>query len=409
MHMKKIVMLFLIIDFLLVSYDLFSQSVSLITYGIEDGDVIVKWRYENNNVSFSVYRSSVLVSNVSSFSNNINYINKVGTFPLSELQKKDNYFYIVDSTPNIGTNYYFVLVNKDGQDVMEFVPEQNYSVGFLLYIPLPKVSVDFISDVNSSVIKWGKVNGVEGYLVYKLPNGFDGDLAKVNPVATLSSNETIFFDVIPSDTNFSYVVVPFVGQITNYYFSRKYNSIFVSMSKKSVPTVSMSNLEEVGSVLLPQENKKELIYITNYITNVSLETNIVVITNFVWATNAVSDLDKTYNQALGSTNFSSSSNYATDHKPLKTYQIYEDYEDKLKFIVSKFFNKKDYLTSKSMLKELLDEIGEESEIRGRVMIYLARVEYALGNKNEAISLLFKAKRFYPEEADFWLSRFLVNK
>lgn len=409
MYMKKIVMLFLIIDFLLVSYDLFSQSVSLITYGIEDGDVIVKWRYENNNVSFSVYRSSVLVSNVSSFSNNINYINKVGTFPLSELQKKDNYFYIVDSTPNIGTNYYFVLVNKDGQDVMEFVPEQNYSVGFLLYIPLPKVSVDFISDVNSSVIKWGKVNGVEGYLVYKLPNGFDGDLAKVNPVATLSSNETIFFDVIPSDTNFSYVVVPFVGQITNYYFSRKYNSIFVSMSKKSVPTVSMSNLEEVGSVLLPQENKKELIYITNYITNVSLETNIVVITNFVWATNAVSDLDKTYNQALGSTNFSSSSNYATDHKPLKTYQIYEDYEDKLKFIVSKFFNKKDYLTSKSMLKELLDEIGEESEIRGRVMIYLARVEYALGNKNEAISLLFKAKRFYPEEADFWLSRFLVNK
>ncbi len=396
--MKKFVLLCFLI---LIPFIGFAQKVSLITYGIDDGGVFVRWKCEYSNLYFSVYRSPFVISNSISFSNNLSFIKKLGTFFYTDLSNKDGYFYYYDTSPNIGTNYYFVLVSQGKSDILEFYPEQNYSEGFIIYLPLPKVKVDLIENLNTAIVSWDKILGVEGYIVYKFSTESYKDLSykdlmKLQPLITLSSNETVFFDVIPSDTNFLYVVVPFTKQITNYYFSKNYNGIFLSVSKK----VLESGIS--GDIYRDKEYGESSIPYTNFVTNVFFATNTVFITNFVSASNLKIESQNTRKSL---------------EKNVKTYtngkekyfdNEYYDQNDKLKYIISKYFNKGDYITSKRMLKELLSEL-EDSKLKGRVMIYLARIEYSMGNKDEAINILFRAKKFLPSEADFWLSRFLVNR
>lgn len=389
-----------------------SRNISLITYGIEDGEVFVKWKSSEDVTSFSIYRSPVLISNVSSFSNSLDVIRKVETIAREKVRREGEYFYYQDPRPNLGTNYYFVFANKGGGEIIEFVPEQNYSVGFINYLPLPKVIVELATNVNSVVIKWERTEGAEGYLVYKIPDGFTGRLLELQPLAKLSSNETVFFDVIPSDTNFLYIVIPFSKHVTNYHFSRRFNSVFVGMGGlvESVPYTKNTQHELKESPMDYYATSRYVMsnYVTNYITNymtnyitnevTHLHTNVVVVTNMVFVTNL--PLKEKRSEVIASTEASLQRDY--------DYQV-SDAERKLKYIVSRFFSKKKYLTAKKMLEELLEEAVEEDEIRGRVMVYLARSEYALGNKEEAVKILFRAKKILPEEADFWLSRFLGRR
>ncbi|MEN2997743.1 MAG: tetratricopeptide repeat protein [Brevinematia bacterium] len=422
--MKVLIVVFLML--FLFSHEGGAQNVSLITYGVEDGDVFVKWKSAEKGINFSVYRSAVMISNVASFSNNLSSVYKLGTFSQAELRREKEYFYLIDPKPNVGTNYYFIFGNKNGEDIIEFIPEQNYSSGFIVYIPLPKVSVELVRGVNNAIIRWEKVEGAEGYLVYKLRDSFSGNLSKVQPLVQLTSNETIFFDVIPSDTNFFYVVVPFTKHYTNYYFSRKYNGIFMEMSKRDFLEGQTygQKFVEVKSHL---QNLREIAltnHVTNYVTNfatnyvtvyttnevVLFQTNTVTLTNLVFYTNMESRVvDNIGNQKT-----------VQEIKPLYTAPLSQEYvqpydlelqqlQVKLKYIVLKFFNKKDYSTARSMLRELLSEVREDSELKGRIMIYLARAEYILGNREEAIATLFRAVKILPEEAGFWLDRFLVNR
>ncbi|MFN4244593.1 MAG: tetratricopeptide repeat protein [Brevinematia bacterium] len=389
--MRKIILLF----FFLISLTALAQNISLITYDIEEENIIVKWKSPYTNLRFSIYRSSLLISNNISLSNNLNYISKLGTFSYFELSNKNNYLLYIDSSPNIGTNYYFVLENKDGIDIVEFYPEQNYSQSFIVYIPLPKVNIDLYRDINTAIIKWDKIPGIEGYMVYKLPEGYNENITKLKPIITLSSYQNIIFDVIPSDTNFMYVVIPFTKQITNYYVSKKHNGVFLSMSGKVLENYIPSSI----SMSYKDENRE---FYTK--TNIVFNTNVIFITNFIPVTNLQESSKIKAIQEHKNNTKENAKNQTNDDQEI----YYYEQEDRLKYIVSKYFSKGDYTKSRKLLKELISEL-EEDELKGRAMIYLARVEYILGNKNTAINILFKAKKLIPSEADFWLSRFLVNR
>lgn len=387
-----------------------AQIVSLITYGMDDGDVFVYWKSLTTNVSFSIYRSTIYISNSTMFSNNLSLITKVGTYKYDELEKRGEFLYVKDPTPNIGANYYIVFVNKDGRDVVEFVPEQNVSISFVIYTPLPKVEVDYISDSKNVVIKWNKVSGCDGYFVYKTDETFQGNLENLTPISVLSPDETILFDILPSDTNFSYIVIPFFKGITNYYFSRKYNNVVVSrvkydsISSPKIPTnlvVQKSSTDTTLSDSVFVNITTNAVFVTNYVTNffTNFFTNEVrtFTTNFVVITNRD-------NRIPVSARFDS-----FDVKPTLRYTTNSNFEDRLKYIVKTYFNAKNYSKSSLELRELLEDFSEDSYLKGLTMVYLARSEYALGKRKEAIDLLFKARKLVPEEADFWLSRFLVNK
>jgi TolA-binding protein len=79
-------------------------------------------------------------------------------------------------------------------------------------------------------------------------------------------------------------------------------------------------------------------------------------------------------------------------------------------VVSLKFTKGKYQSAKKDFEELLSEIEGRGyyELEAEIMIYIARCDYALGNKDKAIKTLFKVRKVLPKEADFWLTRFLVN-
>lgn len=386
-----------------------AQSVSVISYGIEDGNVFVRWKSVDTNLNFTIYRSPILISNIVSFSNNLNLLKRLGTFSVSKLKYKDGYIYFYDTSPNLGTNYYIIFVNQDNKEILEFQPEQNYSEAFLVFIPLPKVYVDFDKEVNTTIITWEQVSNVDGYLVYKLPLGFNGNLYSQKPLSSLLSNQTVFFDVIPQDNSFFYAVIPFIQGLTNYYFSSKYNSLVLNVSRDTniIKFKDPSSLQE-DSVLSREYSSLITNVVTNYITNlvVLTNTNVVYITNTVVTSGKVS-LDNNMIR-FEKDNIKSNYNYTNTQDNMIVLSS-DDVESKFREIVSKFFSKRKYSIARNLFRALLEEVYEDDELKGRVIIYIARCEYALGNKDEAIKLLFRAKNLVPNEADFWLSRFLVNR
>ncbi|MCS7298646.1 MAG: hypothetical protein RMJ37_01635 [Spirochaetia bacterium] len=404
--MRLIVWFLVIIVFLFLGNICIAQVVSLITYGMEDGDVFVYWKSLNTNVSFSIYRSPIYISNSVMFSNNISLITKVGTYRYDELDRRGEFLYVKDPTPNIGANYYIVFVNKGGKDILEFVSEQNVSISFVIYTPLPKVELDYINDSRNVVIKWSRINGCDGYFVYKVDENFQGNLENLKPISVLSPDETILFDILPSDTNFSYIVIPFFKSVTNYYFSRKYNSVVVSRSRyddMSSPKISTnlivqrSSMDKALSVDANMNVTTNTVFITNYVTNFFTNEVKTFTTNLVLITNGSGRIP--VSGKFDSSSVKSTLGYSSD----------SDFEGNLKYIVKNYFNVRNYSESSLRLRGLLENFDEDSYLKGLVMVYLARSEYALGRKKEAIDLLFKARRLIPEEADFWLSRFLVNK
>ncbi len=386
-----------------------AQSVSVISYGIEDGNVFVRWKSVDTNLNFTIYRSPILISNIVSFSNNLNLLKRLGTFSVSKLKYKDGYIYFYDTSPNLGTNYYIIFVNQDNKEILEFQPEQNYSEAFLVFIPLPKVYVDFDKEVNTTIITWEQVSNVDGYLVYKLPLGFNGNLYSQKPLSSLLSNQTVFFDVIPQDNSFFYAVIPFIQGLTNYYFSSKYNSLVLNVSRDTniIKFKDPSSLQE-DSVLSREYSSLITNVVTNYITNlvVLTNTNVVYITNTVVTSGKVS-LDNNMIR-FEKDNIKSNYNYTNTQDNMIVLSS-DDVESKFREIVSKFFSKRKYSIARNLFRALLEEVYEDDELKGRIIIYIARCEYALGNKDEAIKLLFRAKNLVPNEADFWLSRFLVNR
>lgn len=386
-----------------------AQSVSVISYGIEDGNVFVRWKSVDTNLNFTIYRSPILISNIVSFSNNLNLLKRLGTFSVSKLKYKDGYIYFYDTSPNLGTNYYIIFVNQDNKEILEFQPEQNYSEAFLVFIPLPKVYVDFDKEVNTTIITWEQVSNVDGYLVYKLPLGFNGNLYSQKPLSSLLSNQTVFFDVIPQDNSFFYAVIPFIQGLTNYYFSSKYNSLVLNVSRDTniIKFKDPSSLQE-DSVLSREYSRLITNVVTNYITNlvVLTNTNVVYITNTVVTSGKVS-LDNNMIR-FEKDNIKSNYNYTNTQDNMIVLSS-DDVESKFREIVSKFFSKRKYSIARNLFRALLEEVYEDDELKGRIIIYIARCEYALGNKDEAIKLLFRAKNLVPNEADFWLSRFLVNR
>ncbi|MCX8028579.1 MAG: hypothetical protein N2712_01100 [Brevinematales bacterium] len=379
----------------------FSQ-ISLISYGIVDGDVLVSWKTSDTNISFSIYRSPVLISNVTSFSNNITNIKMIGRFSYNNVAKKGELLYITDPTPNIGTNYYFILPNREGKDIISFFPEQNYSTANLIFIPIPKVEVEYDKDLRNTIIKWNKVSNIDGYLIYKIFGTQVDDISRYTPIAKLSPEETIFFDVLPSDTNVFYVVIPFSGAITNFYFSKKHNSIIVSPTRDSIELIQNTNNREniKRDEILMSDIKNVLV--TNYITNTIIQTNTLTITNLINITNFQTVETRNKQKKESTTEYISNSETII-------FLDENEIEEYLKEIVRKYFNTKRYYDAKIRLKDLLSNTSGTPKIRGLAMVYLARAEYALGNKNEAIDILFKARAIIPEEADFWLNRFLVNR
>lgn len=386
-----------------------AQSVSVISYGVEDGNVFVRWKSVDTNLNFTIYRSPILISNIVSFSNNLNLLKRLGTFSVSKLKYKDGYIYFYDTSPNLGTNYYIIFVNQDNKEILEFQPEQNYSEAFLVFIPLPKVYVDFDKEVNTTIITWEQVSNVDGYLVYKLPLGFNGNLYSQKPLSSLLSNQTVFFDVIPQDNSFFYAVIPFIQGLTNYYFSSKYNSLVLNVSRDTniIKFKDPSSLQE-DSVLSREYSSLITNVVTNYITNlvVLTNTNVVYITNTVVTSGKVS-LDNNMIR-FEKDNIKSNYNYTNTQDNMIVLSS-DDVESKFREIVSKFFSKRKYSIARNLFRALLEEVYEDDELKGRIIIYIARCEYALGNKDEAIKLLFRAKNLVPNEADFWLSRFLVNR
>lgn len=404
--MRLIVLFLIAVVFLFLGSICTAKVVSLVTYGTEDGDVFVYWKSLVTNVSFSIYRSPIYISNSVMFSNNISLVTKVGTYKYDELGRRGEFLYVKDPAPNVGVNYYIVFVNKDGRDILEFVPEQNISISFVIYTPLPKVEVDYVDDAKGVVIKWNKINGCEGYFVYKTDENFQGNLENLKPISILSPDETILFDVLPSDTNFSYIVIPFFRNVTNYHFSRKFNSVVVSrtrhsnMSSPKIPTnlsVQGSSIDKSLSVDANINITTNIVFVTNYVTNFFTNEVKVFATNFVFITNRNSRIP--ISGKVGSSIVRSTQGHSTSG----------DFEEDLKYIVKNYFNVRNYSESSLRLRELLENFDGDSYLKGLIMVYLARSEYALGKKKEAIDLLFKARKLIPEEADFWLSRFLVNK
>lgn len=386
-----------------------AQSVSVISYGIEDGNVFVRWKSVDTNLNFTIYRSPILISNIVSFSNNLNLLKRLGTFSVNKLKYKDGYIYFYDTSPNLGTNYYIIFVNQDDKEILEFQPEQNYSEAFLVFIPLPKVYVDFDKEVNTTIITWEQVSNVDGYLVYKLPLGFNGNLYSQKPLSSLLSNQTVFFDVIPQDNSFFYAVIPFIQGLTNYYFSSKYNSLVLNVSRDTniIKFKDPSSLQE-DSVLSREYSSLITNVVTNYITNlvVLTNTNVVYITNTVVSSGKVS-LD---NNMIRFEKDNIKNNYSDANTQGNMIVLSsDDVESKFREIISKFFSKRKYSVARNLFRALLEEVYEDNELKGRIIVYIARCEYALGNKDEAIKLLFRAKNLVPNEADFWLSRFLVNR
>lgn len=412
--MRSIYFVFL---FLFFSLSAFAQ-ISLISYGLDEEGIYVKWKYylmENvdSNVSFSVYRSKVLVSNVVSFSNSLIYVEKLGTFLSSDLKKEKGYFYFLDKNPNVGTNYYFVLLNKGGNEVVEFYPEQNFSSSFVYYMPLPIVKVDFSSELNSIILTWDRVDGVTGYFVYKVPINFTGDLTSFSPLVSLPKGETLFIDVKPSDKGFKYIVVPFVEGLTNFYYFSKKNSVVIEVKTNLVYSysentkgyesfsgdlISLKDSDNVGYVFTN--------YVTNFITNIVTNnvTNVIFVSNFVNVSKGSESNIKVLEDSVD--DVFKKQDFVSGHNDVMTFGN-GDFNTEFKKAV-KEFNKGNYATAKRMFYSIL-EFAEDDEVRVMVMVYIARCEYATGNKDIAIKMLLKAKKLGSDDADFWLTRFLVNK
>jgi len=390
----------------IISVFSYAQSISIISYGIEDNKVFVRWKSSDTNKVFSVYRSQRFITNQRELTN---YAIKIGTFRGNELNYKNGYLYYYDSNPFLGTNYYLVFENNGTNDIFDFVAEQNFSISFVFFIPLPKVTTSF-SDLGNVMISWDKIDGVDGYLVYKVDTNFHGIFDNTKPIASLPKEENILIDAVPNNKSFFYVVVPFFKGITNFSYSKENNGVFVAFSKEILPqktlqeVISQENTNENFNYGTTITNPNYLLSATNvvYLTN----TNLVYVTNYV--TNNITNI-------IHSNNNATNENYnvgGVGHQDGVGYQVGDEDEikDKIKEIVSSKFNKGMYKSARKDFKNLLTEVKDMGfeEMEAKIMIYIARCDYALGDKDEAIKTLLKAKKVLPDEADFWLTRFLVN-
>ncbi len=388
--------------FLAIFSDGFSQEyVSLISYYPKDDGVEIKWAYDSTNVMFSIYRSRILITNVTQI-NDTNNIQKIGGFLGSELNYKKGYFYFLDEYPFIGTNYYIVFVYKDGKENISLFKEQNYSESFVLYIPLPKVYTEIITNLNQIVISWDPLPLVDGYLVYKTKKELTSSTFYQTPLAVLGKNETIFFDTPSYVENFSYIVFPFVKGFTNISFSVNKNAVFVG---------SIQN--KVGF------DSSELTYYSEFKTNIFVITNVVYETNQIVITNFVSVPLET-NIVIYKSNSVPNKNTEVVEVPIPGTQTksnlvksstsqyeYEDFDKELKNILSLYFFKGRYEIAREKLYQIM-EYAPDEEKKARVSIYIARCEFALGNKETSTKFLKKARKFLPIEADFWFDRLFAK-
>jgi len=409
--MRKFVYTLISVTFLAIPNSLFAQAVSLISYDIENNNILVRWKTSDTNKIFSIYRSQVPVSNQNLLTN---HAIKIGTFKGNSLIYKNEYLHYYDTNPFVGTNYYIIFENNGTNDIIEFSPEQNYSSSFVLFIPLPKVNITFEDFVNV-IVSWNKIDGVDGYLVYKVSTNFNGELENLSPVISLPKEETIFIDALPKNKEFTYIVIPFLRNITNFYYSKERNSIFITISSKSSP-VELKPLEPKPYEIRSQEATPQKLTHTDtkiqepklpntlspQLTNVQTQISYSASSPIIQLT--PKETNKEAPMISQVTNIPYTQASSTD--TIDTDEI----KNRIKEVVSSKFTKGKYQSAKKEFEELLSEIERSGydELEAKIMIYIARCDYALGNKDKAIKTLLKAKKVLPEEADFWLTRFLVN-
>jgi hypothetical protein len=413
--MKKFIYTLISVIFLGIPNFLFAQAVSLISYGIENDKIFVRWKTSDTNKIFSIYRSQVLVSNQNLLTN---YATKIGTFKGSTLTYKNDYLYYYDTNPSVGTNHYIVFENNGTNDIIEFASEQNYSLSFVFFIPLPKVNTTF-EDFGNVIVSWDKIEGIDGYLVYKVGTNFDGKLENLSPIASLPKEETIFIDAIPKNREFIYIVIPFLKNITNLYYSKEKNSIFITISSQKTP-VEFKTPEAKPQEVIPQKfesanTKPQETKPLEVITQESKPSSIQALqTRHIQTNVSYSEPSPTIQSTLKETNkeIGKPMTSQVTNIPYTQVPIVDDSEirNKIKEVVSLKFTKGKYQSAKKDFEELLSEIEGSGydELEAEIMIYIARCDYALGNKDKAIKTLFKVRKVLPEEADFWLTRFLVN-